>query len=181
VRDGREVDGEQVEVRRSARRVRTVSAYRDGRTIVVLVPARLGPAEERAWVDRLVERVRARDSRRRRGDLGLADRAARLSATYLAGRARPSSVSWSSSQRRRWGSCTPVAGTIRISDRARGAPEWVLDYLLVHELAHLIEPSHSARFWRLVSAYPRSERARGWLEGFDAAAGETDRTPAPES
>jgi hypothetical protein len=48
-------------------------------------------------------------------------------------------------------------------------PRWVIDYLLLHELAHLIEPGHGPRFWTLLEAYPRTERALGYLEGFAAA------------
>jgi predicted metal-dependent hydrolase len=77
-------------------------------------------------------------------------------------------VRWSTNQGRRWGSCTPSDATIRISDRVRGMPRWVLDYVLLHELAHLVEPGHGAEFWKLLEAYPRTERARGWLDGFAA-------------
>jgi hypothetical protein len=70
-------------------------------------------------------------------------------------------------QNRRWGSCTPADGTIRLSSRLRAMPEYVVDYVLVHELAHLVEPSHDARFWSLVARYPRAERARGFLEGVE--------------
>ena len=83
----------------------------------------------------------------------------------------PSSVSWVGNQQHRWGSCTPSTGAIRLSDRLRRLPGWVVDYVLVHELAHLIEPSHSARFWSLVARYPQAERARGYLEGYQAAGG----------
>ena len=41
----------------------------------------------------------------------------------------------------------------------------MVDYVLLHELAHLIEPGHSKRFWHWVDQYPRSERAQGYLEG----------------
>jgi hypothetical protein len=162
--------GERVEVRRSARRRRTISAHREGDRIVVLLPAHLGHAAEQEWVGRMVARIRDRERRRRPGDGDLAARADDLSRRYLAGRARPASVSWSAAQRRRWGSCTPEDRSVRISDRLRAAPDWVLDYVLVHELAHLVEPSHSRRFWDLVSAYPQTDRARAWLEGYETGA-----------
>ena len=77
-----------------------------------------------------------------------------------------------SNQNGRWGSCTPADRTIRISDRIMDMPEWVIDYVLLHELVHLVVPSHSARFWALVGRYPRAERARGYLEGVSAAGGQ---------
>ena len=160
-----------VEVRRSARRRRTVSAYRDGGRIVVLIPARFTAAEEREWVERMVARVEGNGSRRRRGgDAALARRAAELSARYLDGRAAPSSVRWVPAMRTRWASCTPGDRTIRLSKRLADMPTWVQDYVLVHELAHLLEAGHGPRFWRLVERYPRTERARGYLDGVSAAA-----------
>jgi predicted metal-dependent hydrolase len=51
----------------------------------------------------------------------------------------------------------------------RGVPPWVLDYVLLHELAHLLEPGHGPAFWALLESYPRTERARGYLEGLSAA------------
>jgi hypothetical protein len=72
--------------------------------------------------------------------------------------------------RTRWASCTPADATIRLSQRLLEMPAWVQDYVLVHELAHLIEPGHGPRFWSLVERYPRTERARGYLDGVSAAA-----------
>ena len=92
----------------------------------------------------------------------------------------PASVSWVGNQRQRWGSCTPSTGAIRLSDRLQQLPGWVVDYVLLHELAHLIEPSHSARFWSLVARYPQSERARGYLEGYQAAGGASADRPGSE-
>jgi predicted metal-dependent hydrolase len=71
----------------------------------------------------------------------------------------------------RWGSCTPVDRTIRLSSRLQGMPSWVVDYVLVHELAHLLVPGHGPDFWALVEQFPRTERARGYLEGVSATAG----------
>lgn len=159
-----------MEVRRSARRVRTVTAFRENGRTVVAIPARFTVAQEREWVRRMVSKLEAQDRRRRPSDDRLATRAAELSRRYLGGQARPTSVAWSTNQGRRWGSCTPSDGTIRISDRVRGMPGWVLDYVLVHELAHLIHHGHGQDFWAAVAAYPRTERARGFLEGYAYAA-----------
>ncbi|MQA94975.1 MAG: DUF45 domain-containing protein [Streptosporangiales bacterium] len=159
-----------VEVRRSHRRRRTVSAYREGDRTVILVPARFTPAEEERWVAKMLERLAARDRRRRPSEATLLDRAIDLSGRYLDGRAEPVSVRWVDNQNTRWGSCTPADGSIRLSRRLIGLPEWVVDYVLVHELAHLIVPGHGADFWELVNNYPKAERARGYLEGIAAAA-----------
>ncbi len=55
---------------------------------------------------------------------------------------------------------------IRLSSRLQPMPAWVVDYVLVHELAHLLEPGHGREFHRLVERYPQAERAEGFLEGF---------------
>jgi predicted metal-dependent hydrolase len=163
----------EVEVRRSPRRRRTVSAYRDGERIVVMIPGRFTRAEEAEWVAKMVARLDTGTQRsRRRGstDTALAKRAAELSATYLDARARPVSVRWVGTMRTRWASCTPADGTIRVSQKLREMPPWVQDYVLLHELAHLLVPGHGPDFWALVERYPRTERARGYLDGVSAAA-----------
>jgi hypothetical protein len=161
--------GPEVEVRRSPRRRRTVTAYRDGERIIVLIPARFTRAEEREWVPRMVDRVLAKP-RQTRGDDELARRARELSREYLDGSATPVSVRWVTNMRARWGSCTPADRTIRLSSALQSMPAWVQDYVLLHELAHLIEAGHGPQFWRLVERYPRTERARGYLDGVSAAA-----------
>jgi predicted metal-dependent hydrolase len=165
--------GDVVEVRRSARRRRTVTAYREAGRTVVLIPAAFSPAEERRWVAQMVAKLQTREERRKRslgGDDDLMARARALSVAHLDGLAEPVSVRWVDNQHRRWGSCTPADRSIRLSSRLRTMPEYVVDYVLVHELVHLIEPSHDARFWALVARYPRAERARGFLEGVEQAA-----------
>jgi predicted metal-dependent hydrolase len=157
-----------VEVRRSARRRRTVSAYRDGDRTVVLIPARMSVAEEQRWVAVMLDKLAAQESRRMPGDAELAARARRLSEQYLGARAVPDTVRWVTNQNSRWGSCTPSEGTIRLSHRLRGMPEYVIDYVLLHELAHLLVPGHGRAFWQLLESYPRTERARGFLEGAAA-------------
>jgi predicted metal-dependent hydrolase len=160
-----------IEVRRSRRRRRTVAAYQDGDRVVVLIPARFTAAEEAEWVARMVKRLESRQRRGHRGDAALATRARELSRRYLDGAVTPRSVRWVGNQGSRWGSCTPGDGTIRLSSRLQGMPPWVVDYVLLHELAHLAVPGHGAAFWKLLEAYPRTERARGYLEGVAATAG----------
>lgn len=136
-----------VEVRRSNRRSRTVSAYREGDRTIVLIPARMSEAEEQRWVNVMLDKLAAQESKRILGDSELAERAERLSAQYFQSRARPASVRWVTNQNTRWGSCTPAEGSIRLSHRLQGMPEYVVDYVLVHELAHLLVPGHGPRFW----------------------------------
>ena len=163
-----------VEVRRSQRRRRTVSAYRDGERVVVLIPDQFSRAEESEWVDRMLARLAAREERVGHSDDELLNRAHRLIARYLdehGTAAVPHSIRWVTNQNGRWGSCTPADRTIRISHRIQEMPDWVIDYVVLHELAHLVVPSHNARFWALVGRYPKAERARGYLEGVVAASG----------
>jgi hypothetical protein len=128
-----------VEVRRSGRRTRTVTAYRERDTIVVLIPQRMSKADEQTFVKDMVERVLAREARAStpRGDDALATRARELAATYLASALEqapePRAVSWVTNQQQRWGSCTPSTGVIRLSHRLQPLPAWVVDYVLLHE------------------------------------------------
>jgi len=164
--------GPQIEVRRSARRRRTVAARREGDRLIVMIPASMSRSEERRWVADMLARVERSEAKRRLSDDDLMARADTLNHDYLGGRATPTSVRWVTNQRTRWGSCTPIDGTIRISTRVQPMPGWVLDYVLVHELAHLLEPSHNARFWAWVDRYPQAERAKGFLEGYSLASDE---------
>lgn len=161
-----------IQVRRSRRRQRTVQAYVDDGTVVVLIPASFSAAEERRHVEDMVAKLAAAaaaKARRRGTDAALTRRAQELSNSYLDGQARPLSVRWASNQLRRWGSCSPDTATIRLSARLQAMPAHVIDYVLLHEIAHLVEPAHNDRFWALVNRYPRAERARGFLEGLEAA------------
>ncbi len=99
----------------------------------------------------------------------LAERARRLSEDYLGGLARPASVRFVANHSRRWGSCTPGTRAIRLSADLRALPEPALDYVLLHELAHLIVPEHGPGFDRLLEAYPRSRAARAILDAQASA------------
>jgi predicted metal-dependent hydrolase len=158
-----------VEVRRSRRRRRTVSAYREDGRVVVMVPARLSAQEERDWVDTMLGRLARSEARKRPSDAGLERRAGELSSRYLGGLACSATVRWVDNQNSRWGSCTPADRSIRLSTRLQGMPSWVIDYVLVHELAHLIEAGHTPAFWAWVDRYPKAERAKGFLDGVACA------------
>jgi predicted metal-dependent hydrolase len=151
-----------VEVTRSARRRKTVQARLVGDTLHVSIPARLTKAEEARWVAEMVQRLERRQGAGRvKSSEDLVARAAALSTRY--GLPRPASIRWVGNQNARWGSCTPEDGSIRISRKLAGEPSWVLDYVIVHELAHLEVAGHGPAFWRLVQRYPRAERAKGFL------------------
>lgn len=119
----------------------------------------------------MLRRLAAGDKKLRPSDEQLLQRAADLSRRFLGAMAKPSSIAWVTNQNSRWGSCTPADGTIRISARVKGMPSWVLDYVILHELTHLLQPGHGSEFWSLLESYPRTERARGYLEGVAATAG----------
>lgn len=171
-----------VEIIRSPNRVRTASARMIDGTLVVRVPDGISAEEERKLVDTLVRRV-IKAEKRRKGDKPLPDlkrRAADLNRLYFGGKLQVKEIKWVSNQEKRYGSCTPSTATIRISDRLGTMPLWVLDYVIVHELAHLLQANHSPAFWKLVAKYPLTERARGYLmavglEG-EAGPGEDDTT-----
>lgn len=160
---------ENVEVRRSKRRKSTVSAYRDGDVTIVSIPARFTRAQEREWVAKMLSKLEAKELKRRPTDDELLERAVALNVRYLDGRAVPMSIKWSDNQERRWGSCTMPDRSIRISTRLRGLPEWVIDYVILHELTHILVQGHGPDFWAHLEAYPKTERARGFLEGITFA------------
>jgi predicted metal-dependent hydrolase len=160
---GLESEFQRVEVQRSTRRKKTITAEIVGDALIVVVPQRISRAEEQEWVARMAARMSERRRRDRLNDEGeLSRRAAELADRYLEG-VRPKDIAWVTNQRSRWGSCSPEDGVIRLSLEVSEYPPWVRDYVIVHELAHLLVADHSKRFWGLVNRYPLTERARGFL------------------
>lgn len=162
-----DTSGRTIDVRRSARRKRTISARLEGETLVVLAPAHVSQAELDQAVAELGAKIDARREARtgQRSDHALLARANELSQAHLDGRAIPAEVRWVTNQNQRWGSCTPSTGVIRITHRLQSAPDYVLDYVLLHELAHLLESGHGPAFKAWERRAPQYERARGFLEG----------------
>lgn len=147
-----------VEIIRSPRRKKTVQARVTNGTIVVRVPAGLSDAEETRLVDSIVRKVSRKIGA---GDVDLAARARKLARRFEL--PEPTSISWSDRQNTRWGSCTASDGSIRISSRLETVPAFVLDFVIVHELAHLRVSGHGSAFQELVQRYPQAERATGYL------------------
>jgi predicted metal-dependent hydrolase len=154
-----------IEVRVSSRRKKTAGAHWEGDRIVVVVPAHLRGIDRDHMVDHLAGKLAGHRPNLHASDLMLESRAAVLGDKYLDG-IRPASIRWSTTQLKRWGSCTLQTREIRISERLRVAPPWALDAVIVHELAHLIEPSHNARFKELENRYPRRRDADHFLDGY---------------
>lgn len=147
-----------VEVIRSPRRRKTIEARLVDGTLRIAIPDHLSADEESRWIEVMRQRF---STSAKPEDIDLGDRAARLVDRYAL--PAPSTITWSARQTTRWGSCSPDSGRIRISNRVAGCPPWVLDYVIIHELAHLSEPKHNKHFWDLVNRYPLAERARGYL------------------
>ena len=148
---------------RSQKRVKTVQAREVNGILEIRAPATMSDAELRPVIARFRQRLAHRRQARELRDDFLAERAAILNRRIFNGRLAWQSIRWSSNQTRRHGSCSPLQGDIRISVQLAAAPRFVLDYVIVHELAHLLEPNHGKRFWALVNRYPKTERARGYL------------------
>jgi hypothetical protein len=154
-----------VEIRTSKRRRKSATAYWSDGRIVVLLPSHLRGTERKEMVDWLVARVLSHRPGAAASDDALFDRATYLARRYVPG-AEPLSVRWVTNQQKRWASCTAETGDIRLSHRLQGVPEWVLDAVLVHELAHLVYPDHSARFHELAGRFARQSEATVFLEGY---------------
>ena len=154
-----------VEVRVSKRRKKTAGAHWEGNRIVVVVPTHLRGIERDQMVESLIGRLAAHRPHLHASDQQLELRAHDLGRRFLDG-VTPASIRWATNQVKRWGSCTIATREIRISERLRVVPDWVLDAVIVHELAHLIEANHSPRFRELENRYPRRHEADIFLEGY---------------
>ena len=159
----------EIVVIRSTRRKKNISAYRQGGRIVVSIPARMSKADEREMVPQMVAKIRAQEAAATMSEETLQARVDEL-LTELAPEItlRPSSINWRG-MRERWGSCTGTDRTIRISDRLKGAPDYVVDYVLFHEAIHLQYFDHGPEFKALLARFPREDQAEAYLSGYEAA------------
>lgn len=158
-----------IEVVRSARRKRTVGAQLLSGVLRVTVPTWMSRAEVEMWTEKMAASFRRKLSADR---IDLTDRATTLARRYQL--PRPRDIRWADDMVTRWGSCTTTTGHIRISTRLAAFPDWVIDYVIVHELAHLEVAGHGPDFWRLAHRYPKAERAIGYLIAKAADGDDTD-------
>ncbi|MBN1280676.1 MAG: M48 family metallopeptidase [Candidatus Thermoplasmatota archaeon] len=153
-----------VTVLRSRRRKKTIQAKYGKDGLLIYLPAGMSHTEEKKWIDRMVQRNQRwlQRQRERQTDSWLTQRAAQLNTEYFNGELE-FSISFVSNQRSRFGSCTSLDKTIRISEKVSSMPAWVQDYIILHELTHLVYPDHSPQFWEVVNRYRYAERAKGYL------------------
>lgn len=157
----------EVEIIRSAKRLHTISASWEQGRLVVRMPAHLSQEQEAAYLKKLQAKMQHKlaDRQQRNRSKDLQERAQNLNSLYFKGQLNYS-IEWSNRQHKRWGSCTPDLKSLRISRILQQFPDYVLDYVIMHELCHLIQKDHSSKFWQLVNRYPLSAKARGFLEGW---------------
>jgi len=153
---------------RSSRRKRTLHAYRQNGVIEIHIPDRLSRRQEFEMIPEMIDLVLKRENRLRKSDGALLELSDLLLAEFLPEfYERPISVTWRV-MRERWGSCTTVDKTIRISERLNTAPDYALRYVLFHELIHLRIAGHGDDFHELLARYPDKDRAEAFLEGYEA-------------
>ena len=159
----------EIVVLRSKRRKKSISAYRQGGRIIISIPARMSKADERSVIPEMIAKIRAQEADESPSETMLMQRCVQLLERYAPEiTICPKSINWRQ-MRERWGSCTSVDATIRISDRLKGAPEYALDYVLFHEAIHLHYFDHGPEFKALLARFPEESRAEAYLEGFEAA------------
>jgi len=161
-----------IKIIRSKKRKKTISARLVNDEIVLRVPAHLTLQQEKDAVEKLVGRIeKSRIRNKLNSEDELKKRADLLNRQYFNSRLKITSIKYVTNQTFRYGSCTSVDGTIRISHAISKMPSWVQDYVIIHELAHLLQPNHSKAFWELVNQYELAERARGYLMGYEEKVG----------
>ena len=153
---------------RSTRRKRSIQAFRTNGIIEIHIPAKVSRKQELELIPEMIALVLKREAKSRKSDEELVHMSAELLGAYLPEfTERPASVAWKP-MRERWGSCTTVDRTIRISSRLAAAPDYVIRFVLFHELIHLRIPGHGDDFYALLDRMPDKDRAESFLEGYEA-------------
>lgn len=175
----RDMDGSKVKVfiRRDKRLKKTSRWQRQpDRSILLRVPAKLpNRFIQRQLAEIEVQLKKQKKVRVRRTDSELQKRAVMINKKYFNESLHWEAIRWVGNMNSRMGSCTnggPTDGHIRISDKINHWPQWVVDYVIAHELVHRLYPNHGKAFWQtLTKGYPLTEQARGFIKGVGFAEG----------
>ncbi len=165
-----------VQVRQDGRLRKYVRWSMRNGVVEVRVPRLMGRREAKRVVEEeIVPKIlRQRRRARRKNDADLEARARRINRACFGAEIAWHTIRWVSNMTKRLGSATTggtTDGDIRISDRVKHWPDYVIDYIVAHELAHRRHPDHSKAFWAYLAQYPHTERARGFIEGIAYAGG----------
>lgn len=152
-----------IEIIRSKRRKNTVQAKFVKEKLCIYLPTGMSESEEKRWIAKMISWSQRHKKKKQLNDnTELLKRAQELNKMYFDG-SLDFSIKFVTNQNTRFGSCTSATKSIRISDRLAKMPRWVQDYVIIHELAHILHPNHTKRFWEKVNRYKYTERAKGYL------------------
>jgi len=153
-----------VEITRSSRRRKSVGARLKGNVMLVSAPCHIPDTSLESIIKSLKEKFSKSLLRKKLNqEKCLVDVAEGINRKYFYGKLKDYFIEYVTGQKSKFGCCNYQSRSIRISHRIAFMPQWVRDYVIMHELAHLIEPNHSKAFWDLVANYKLAERARGYL------------------
>ncbi|PNX54254.1 MAG: hypothetical protein BV458_00105 [Thermoplasmata archaeon M9B2D] len=171
----------QITILRSKRRKKTIQTKYEPGHLWIYLPFGMSAKEEQKWIERMIQRVEQRQKKQtlQKSDRWLMQRAKELNKKYFDARLC-FSIKFVMNQNTLYGSCTSFDRTIRISERVKNMPLWVQDYIIIHELTHLLYPNHSKKFWEKVNQYKYAERARGYLIAIGAQNDETSESGESE-
>ncbi len=156
-------ESKKVRIIRSNRRKKTIQAKMKQGILYVYVPAGLSSRQEEKWIRVMLERFEKKQRYRLLNTNGaLIRRAQEINNRFFDGNL-VFDIEFVTNQTAKFGCCDTRHKKIRISDRVARMPSWVQDYVLIHELAHLLYPNHSKQFWKKVHTYRFAERAKGYL------------------
>lgn len=156
----------EIRVIRSRRRRRTASARIKNEVLEIRLPAWILPTEAQKIINKFTRSFEKRKKPRITSDRDLKKLADKLNQQYFQGELKFRAICWAKNQNTLHGSCSYKNRTIRISNKLKTVPKWVLKAIIVHELTHLLVPNHSKKFWQIANRYPLMERSRGYLQAF---------------
>jgi len=154
----------EVKIIRSRRRFRTVSASLTKDILLVQAPQILSAERLNKIIDKFKikfeNKLLKTDLDKTRDLVGCANR---INMKYFDNKLKLDLIEYATDQNSKFGCCNWRTARIRISHKISLMPGWVRDYVVLHEMAHLVEPNHGKAFWDIVSRYRLTERARGYL------------------